>query len=117
MLTGTLIMARKSDPDYWQQVLSNQNSSGLTQSQWCEQHKINIHNFRYCKRRLSSQPKVADDLTQTKWALVTESKLDTPDDVDTSLLRIHVGKAIIEVNGGFDPKILSDVILVLMKHI
>ena len=46
-------MARKADPDYWQQQLTNQNLSGLTQAQWCEQNNINIHNFRYWRNRLS----------------------------------------------------------------
>lgn len=111
-------MARKGNPDYWQQQLSNQISSGLSQTQWCEQNNINIHNFRYWKNRLSSKKQKAScESNQTKWALVTSSERVVFDDSKAPSLRIHIGKALIEVSEGFDHNILSDVVTVLMKHV
>lgn len=110
-------MSRKTNSEYWQQVLSTQMSSELTQLEWCEQNDVNIHNFRYWKRRLSSQPETVADLSQTKWALVTESKFAAEHETDTSSLLIHVGKATVEVHCKFDSRILSDVVAVLMKYV
>ena len=111
-------MLFRSDPDYCQQQLTNQNLSGLTQAQWCEQNNINIHNFRYWRNRLSlTQQKSFCEPIQTKWALVTSSEQEVFADHNAPSLRVYIGKALIEVSDGFNSKSLSDVITVLMQHV
>lgn len=110
-------MSRKADPEYWNQILSKQNASGLTQAHWCDQNHININTFRYWKSRLSKSSQNHSKLSQTQWALVTSSKeIQKSNDIESSTLRIHVGKATIEVSQAFDSQSLSDVIKVLMEH-
>lgn len=112
-------MSKKANSEYWQQIVSDQISSGLTQHEWCEQNNVNIHNFRYWKRRIISETKQLQtaDQTETKWAIITSSESDVDDNNIKSTLCIHIGKAVVEVNPGFDPESLSAVLAVLMKHV
>ncbi|MBM7562878.1 IS66 family insertion sequence element accessory protein TnpA [Fusibacter tunisiensis] len=112
-------MRKKANSEYWQQIVSDQTSSGLTQHEWCEQNNVNIHNFRYWKRRLVSEAKQPQkvDQTETKWAIISSSESDVDENNIKSILCIHIGKAIVEVSPGFDPESLSTVLSVLMKHV
>lgn len=112
-------MSKKANSEYWQQVVLDQSSSGLTQLEWCEQNNVNIHNFRYWKRRLESElnSNHAVNQTETKWAIITHSEADIAAQTIKSLLCIHVGKAVVDVSPGFDPESLSTVLSVLMKHV
>ena len=38
----------------WQTIIEYQIASGQPQIKWCEEHDVNIHNFRYWKRRFVS---------------------------------------------------------------
>ena len=112
-------MSKKANSEYWQQVVLDQSSSGLTQHEWCEQNNVNIHNFRYWKRRLESEPKSihAVDQLETKWAIITSSEPAIVEHNIKPTLCIHVGKALVDVSPGFDPESLSTVLSVLMKHV
>ena len=112
-------MSKKANPEYWQQVVLNQSSSELTQHEWCDQNNVNIHNFRYWKRRLELEPKSnhAADQTETKWAIITHLETDIAEQTIKPLLYIHVGKAVVDVSPGFDPESLSTVLSVLMRHV
>lgn len=112
-------MSKKANAEYWQQIVSDQNSSGLTQHVWCEQNNVNIHNFRYWKRRLVSESKYSQivNQTETKWAIISSSESDSAQKNSKSTLCIHIGKAVVDVSPGFDPENLSVVLSVLMKHV
>lgn len=114
---GDFFMSKKTNSEDWQQIITNQISSGLTQHEWCEQNSVNIHNFRYWKRRLTSRPDPVDDQSETKWAIITSPESDVDENNIKSTLCIHIGKTIVEVSPGFDTESLSVVLSVLMKHV
>lgn len=114
---GDFFMRKKANHDHWQQIISNQNSSGLTQHEWCEKNNVNIHNFRYWKRRLASKPDSVVEQAETKWAIITSAESDVDENNIKSTLCIHVGKAMVDVSPGFDPESLSTVLSVLLKHV
>jgi hypothetical protein len=43
----------KERQEHWQTIIEAQGASGLTQSRFCTQQGINVHNFHYWKRRLA----------------------------------------------------------------
>jgi len=110
-------MARNANPEYWQQILSDQSASGLTQVQWCNQKNVNIHNFRYWKGRLTAAPITENESDDTKWALITKPKTKDPQDQDESVIRIRIGKATVDVAADVDLDALASVISVLMQHV
>lgn len=70
-------MARTSNLEYWEQVIADQTNSGLTQSKWCEQSDVNIHNFRYWKSRLKHDENSNHTSSTPTWTLVTASSTTT----------------------------------------
>lgn len=110
-------MSKKANSEYWQQIVLDQNSSGLTQHVWCEQNNVNIHNLRYWKRRLASKLDPVIEQAETKWAIITSPESDVDENNIKSRLCIHIGKAVVDVSPGFDTESLSTVLSVLMKHV
>ncbi len=40
--------------EIWQQHIDNWKDSGLSQTEYCKQHKIKLHNLQYWRKRLSA---------------------------------------------------------------
>ena len=40
----------------WKQRIHDWQHSGLSQTEWCNQHQLNIHQLSYWKRKLLSKP-------------------------------------------------------------
>jgi hypothetical protein len=93
----------------WEERLSEQGSSGLTQQQWCEENNINLHNFRYWKRRLSTIHQEASIPQRFVAISSISSQAKTP-------LQISIGKLSVEIREGVDLSLLDDVIKVLMRY-
>lgn len=114
-------MRKQSNPEYWEQLLSDQLSSGLTQIKWCEQNSINLHNFRYWKKRLSLGPKVEVDPSECegKWALITPNAkanliASSPNE---SSIKIQIGEAVLLVNDSVNLETLSNIVSLLMQYV
>lgn len=85
------------------QVESYRNS-GMTARVWCEENQVSIHTLKYWIQKLNRQEKVHHN---PKWvSLVQEQTLSYS-------ITIHIGSAALEVNSGFDPQLLAQVIKVL----
>ncbi len=78
-------MDKKANQQYWKQVMEDQGSSGLTQAIWCERNNVNIHNFRYWKRRLKDEEDSDTNNPDPQWALVTNSPGSTQANEDSTL--------------------------------
>jgi hypothetical protein len=91
----------------WELRIADYKASGLTQSKWCEENNLTLHQFKYWfykieRKKTSSQ--------KSNWVSVTLDE-NTQDMSET--LRIKIGQASIEVKPGFNPSLLADVIKVL----
>jgi hypothetical protein len=93
----------------WEERVSEQGSSGLTQQQWCEENNINLHNFRYWKRRLSIIHQEASISQRFVAISPISTQARTP-------LQISMGKLAVEIREGVDLSLLDDVIKVLMRY-
>ncbi len=113
-------MARKSNVIYWEQVIADQRNSGLTQSTWCEQNDVNIHNFRYWKNRLKHDENSNHPSSKPTWTLVTASSATTtikPSEFESGQIDIQVGKVKMTLRNSVAPNLLSDVLEVLMHYV
>lgn len=111
-------MRKQANPECWEQILSEQISSGLTQIKWCEQNSINIHKFRYWKRRLSLNPSAEADPNEGKWALIAPKAKSIPNNSHgESCIQIQIGQATVTVTEQVNFDTLSDVISLLMKYV
>ena len=106
-------MTKKSNLELrkeWERRISIYRSSGQTQAKWCEANDISIHQFRYWIKRIEV-PK-SRRTTSSQWVPV-ELEDSNAENTNNEALQIKVGLASIEVNPGFNPSLLKDVIKVL----
>ena len=94
----------------WQTIIESQIASGEPQIKWCEEHDVNIHNFRYWKRRLKQEQEAP---TSNTGFVAISPKANQA----SSKLRITIGKATIEINDEVDPIFLSSIVQVLSDHV
>jgi len=88
----------------WEKLIKEFEKSGKTQAQWCKEKnlKVKAFNFQYRKFRGMIQNKQVKN--KTEWIPV---KLEPP---MISKLSIRVGKAVIEIEKGYDEKLFQDIV-------
>lgn len=116
-------MDKKANQQYWKQVMEDQGSSGLTQAIWCEKNNVNIHNFRYWKRRLKDEEDFDANNPDPQWALVTNSPGSTQVNENSTLpLASKTGIVIksenlsVEFTGPVNIETLTGVMEFLISH-
>jgi hypothetical protein len=92
----------------WRERLANHADSGLTVNRWCVQHDIPAHRFFYWRRKLvrASAPVEGDPVDWFALPVGVASAARLP-------LTVRVGDAAIDVEPGFDPALLRDVVAAL----
>lgn len=89
----------------WELRIAEFRASGLTQTKWCEENDLKIHQFHYWLRKIEKPPD-----SSPKWIPIT---MDEQVDDSKDSIQIRIGKAYIEVKPGFDPSHLADVVRTL----
>jgi len=103
-------MNRSDLRNEWEQRIANFTSSGQSASTWCAANEISIHQFWYWKKRLKTTQDPLSD--SSKWLA-----LEMEDSIEESKpkLVVKVGQATLELEPGFDPKLLADVVRTLQS--
>lgn len=95
----------------WEERIANFLSSGQSASKWCAANEISIHQFWYWKKRLKTTQDIVKD--SPKWLSLEMG--DSIDDDSKTKIVVRVGQAAIEVEDGFEPKLLLDVVRTLQS--
>lgn len=95
----------------WEQRIADFLSSGQSASKWCAANEISIHQFWYWKKRLKTIDNAVKDSSQ--W--LTLEMDDSIQESKPSKIVVKVGKTSIEVEHGFDPKLLVNVVRTLQS--
>ncbi|MEK4877003.1 MULTISPECIES: IS66 family insertion sequence element accessory protein TnpA [Paenibacillus] len=89
----------------WTERIRDYRASGLTMSAWCEAQGLTIHQLKYWLRKIdSSQP----HSFAPSFIPVTVSPLSSP-----SSLTLRIGRTSLEVQAGFSPELLRQVVQAL----
>ena len=106
-------MAKKTERDeqkakrkYWKRQIEECRRSGISQAEYCRQHKLSAKSFTYWKRRFSQKEAVTFIPLQVK----AESQI--PVDNSTPLVLSKEGYRI-EIKEGFKPAVLGEVLRTL----
>lgn len=95
--------------EYWKRQIDSWQESGLSQSQYCRQNDLKDHLFFYWKKRIV-KPEPATRFVSLNLGSVSETgtaKKSCP-------LRLVISDGIkIEVDAGFNPQLLRQLIIVL----
>lgn len=103
-------MKRSDLINEWEQRIASFITSGQSASKWCAVNDISIHQFWYWKKRLKTTQDTFND--SSKWlALEMDESIE---DFKPKLV-VKVGQASLEIEHGFDPKLLVDIVRTLQS--
>lgn len=95
----------------WERRMTDYKASDQTQVQWCQSQNISIHQFRYWSKRIKDHHTKKLD---NPWVPVV---IEDPKPELCESIQIKVGSVSIEVNPGFNPTLLAEVIKVLKDNV
>jgi len=102
--------AKEQRRQEWASRIEDYRSSGLTMAAWCEANGFTIDNLKYWLYKRPKSSETSSRTTHFVPVAVTNSSDDLP---STSSLVVRIGHASIEVQNGFDPALLRQVIQAL----
>lgn len=109
MKNEVIAISKEENQQQWEVRISEQRESGLTQAKWCEENSVNIHNFRYWKRRINEYGGEAKSESGFIEIKAANSILD-------GSIKITIGPATVEVADSTNLDLLNDVVKVLMHY-
>jgi hypothetical protein len=103
------LITKEEAKDQWKTRVDEFKASGLSQTAWCKTKNINLRTFSYwiTKFKNNTQQKVK----QPNWIALKSNEIEKK--TESSPLTVKIGKAVLEIDTEFDPKLLSDVLKVL----
>ncbi|MFC7063128.1 IS66 family insertion sequence element accessory protein TnpA [Halobacillus seohaensis] len=96
-------MSQTDKQGLWEDRLMHFQESGQTAKEWCNNHHINIHTFRYWKREIQ----VSADSAPSWVAVEVEEEASQPS------IHISIGRATIETSEDVCPEHLANVLKVV----
>ncbi len=100
-------MTRKEKRNLWEDRLAAFEESDQPATKWCQENEINLHSFRYWKKKLRSE---LSTQSLTNWVSV---EVEESCYVGNAQLSIQVGRASIEVPENFNQNHLANVLKVV----
>jgi hypothetical protein len=94
----------------WEQRIATFTASGLSASKWCAANEVSIHQFWYWKKKLKTTEDTFSDSSQ--WFAL---EMDDSMEDSQSKIIVNVGQVSLEIEHGFDPKLLVEVVRTLQS--
>lgn len=98
-------MTRSELAEHWREQIEDFASSGMTAQEWCNFNAVPLNQLQYWKRRLKVLDKAQP--TATTWTAI---EIEQP---VASSISIRIGSAFIDLNSGFNPCLLREVVRAL----
>jgi hypothetical protein len=92
----------------WTARITDFKTSGLTMSAWCQVHGQTIHQLKYWLRKLNEPTS-----SSTNWLPLAINSPSTEFFSPSSSLMVRVGHVGIEVQTGFNPELLRQIVRAL----
>ncbi len=113
MNEGDFIMDRKTNQEKWKLIIEQQRESEQSQTEWCQEHQVKIHNFRYWVRRLREIQHESSN-EEISWVKLKKKQTESLND---SPIRIKIGHATLEIDELFDENMLTKIVSILLSHV
>ena len=109
---GLLSMNIRRNRNEWAKIISEYKYSGQTINNWCEDKNLNVNTFKYWIIKLNKeQSLMATKTKETDWI-----KLDNSSPrCNERTVKFTIGKAVIEVGPDFDPILLKNLVMTLVR--
>lgn len=107
MAEGVGFLSNKQKQELWNERIKDFRASGLSQKAWCEQEGFNAGQLGYWLRKLQAATEAPN---HSRWVNI---EAIAPSGSGISL---RIGNVVLEVERGFDQKVLADVVRSLMPY-
>lgn len=98
----------------WKILIDEWRNSGMTKKGWCSANNQSIHKFRYWHDKFESEKKAPQWVEVPMNNMIQTQPLPiTIDNRSGSSITVKINQVSIEVNTGFDPELLADVVRAL----
>ena len=104
--------SREQRRQFWAARIADYRASGMTMSAWCAANHCTIDQLKYWLYKAKKLPPSPSSPSPTRWVPLTVADDHPKSDVSSSLV-IYIGKARIELQAGFDPGLLREVVRAL----
>ncbi|MCU6791551.1 IS66 family insertion sequence element accessory protein TnpB [Paenibacillus sp. WQ 127069] len=95
----------------WMARITDFKSSGLTMSAWCQAHGRTIHQLKYWLRKMNEPS--SSTSSPSKWVPLAIHSPSEEFISSSSSLTVRVGHVGIEVQAGFNPNLLREIVKAL----
>ena len=93
----------------WWKHVEAYKASGLTRKEYCRENRLNIHQLDYWRKKLNRAPKAPPTKNENGFVQVQVDDEKQPG----SSINLRIGQIVVEVDAGFDPAHLKNVLRVL----
>ncbi len=100
-----IFLTQKTKQELWTERIEAFLASGLSQRAWCEQQGMRPNQLSYWLRKLRTEARPSG---KGRWVSLNNI---APSNSGVSL---RIGNAVLEIERGFDPEVLADVLRSLM---
>lgn len=109
-------MVKRANKEIWMQRISVYRNSGDSVKAWCKKNNINVNTLKYwiCKinkDKIAVKPKTLEE--HSNWVKV--NTCEGKSKVNEASLIVTIGKIHIQVNSGFDPELLKNIVKALSE--
>ncbi|AGA60106.1 hypothetical protein Theco_4110 (plasmid) [Thermobacillus composti KWC4] len=104
--------SREQRRQLWAARIADFRASGLTMSAWCAANHCTIDQLKYWLYKAKNLPSSPSSASPTRWVPLMVADPHPQSDAPPSLV-VCIGKARIELQTGFDPGLLRDVVRAL----
>ncbi len=88
----------------WEKLIKEFEKSGKSQAQWCREKNLKFKAFNYQYRKYRRDNQNEEEIDKRNWIPVKFEPMIT------SKLNIRIGKAIIEIENGYDERLLMNIV-------
>ncbi len=93
--------------EHWQQQIQGYKQSGMSRKAYCQKHQIPIHRFDYWQRKVKKEAVQSLAKKKGNWIplQVCEEKIS-----GEQRIHLRIGRVAIEIESGFDRRLLAEVL-------
>jgi hypothetical protein len=97
--------------EYWQQMVRGYQRSELSRRDFCQQKEIQIHCLDYWQRKFRTQTGIPVEKKPAGWIPLQVSEEEKQG--GSGGIRLRIGRVLFDVEPGFDPQMLAEVLRVV----
>ena len=111
ILGGHAMKSKKEIAEFWRHHVQAFIDSGKTRVAYCRENQIQVYQLDYWRRKFKSSKANKSPDIRRDWVSLQIHE-DHSSDKGTGI-RLHIGRLSIEVEPGFNPKLLSELLRVV----